>query len=445
MSREDREPEDAAEPSEQADRERTRREFESLETGQIALPVQPEPAPPAAREPERIPAEIWMLMGATFFVAVGFGLVVPVLPQYAESFGVGATLVSIVVSAFAFLRLVTAPFAGPLVERIGERSMYVLGLLVVAASSFATAFAGDYLQLLIFRGLGGIGSAMFTIASSSMVVRFAPPSMRGRVSSMWGAMFLIGNISGPVFGGLLGQAGYQVPFIAYGAALVVAALIVAIMFGIRGRGRGNAQALKRKLPPLLVRDAIGLPAYRASLAFGFANGWSNMGMRAAVVPLFVGQLVNGEPWAAGVVVAVNAIGNVIALQWSGRASDRLGRKPLILLGLVVASAAMFAMAFGAELWYVLLVSIIAGAGSGLCAPTQQAAMADIIGRERSGGRALATFQMSQDLGSIFGPVVAGAIIDLAGFQWAFVVGGAMLLIPAIAWLRAPDTLDRGAE
>lgn len=420
-------------------RDETRLELESLETGKIPLPN------PKDIESDRIPAEIWLLLSATFFIAVGFGLVVPVLPQYADSFGVGATLVSVVVSAFAFMRLVTAPIAGPLVDRIGERTIYVLGLLIVAASSFATAFAGDYLQLLIFRGLGGIGSAMFTIASSSMVVKFAPPSLRGRVSSLWGGMFLIGSISGPIFGGILGQAGIRVPFIVYGAALLVAAAIVGIMLGRAGRKNRAATGRDKRLPPFLLKDALAVPAYRASLAFGFANGWANMGMRAAVVPLFVSQMINDEPWAAGAVVAANAVGNVLALQWSGRASDRLGRKPLIVAGLIVASLGMLALAFGAALWYVLVVSVLAGAGSGLCSPTQQAAIADIIGRERSGGRALSTFQMSQDVGQIFGPIVAGVIIDFAGYEWTFVLGAVILAIPALFWISAKDTLPQAVK
>ncbi|MDJ1371474.1 MFS transporter [Gulosibacter molinativorax] len=422
-----------------AAREDARHNFEALETGQIPI------VKPKDQVEERIPAEIWMLLSATFFIAVGFGLVVPVLPQYAESFGVGATLVSVVVSAFAFMRLVTAPIAGPLVEKIGERTVYVLGLLIVAASSFATAFASDYLQLLVFRGLGGIGSAMFSIASSSMVVRFAPPSLRGRVSSLWGGMFLIGSISGPIFGGLLGQAGIQVPFLVYGSALLVAAAIVGIMLGRAGRKNGGAGNLSKRLPPLLLKDALAVPAYRASLSFGFSNGWANLGMRSAVVPLFVSQAINNEPWAAGAVVAANAVGNVAALQWSGRASDRIGRKPLIIAGLAVASAGMLALAFADNLWYVLAVSVIAGVGSGLCSPTQQAAIADIIGRERSGGRALSTFQMSQDVGQIFGPIVAGVIIDFVGYNWTFVLGAVILLIPVFFWIPAKDTLALGKK
>lgn len=152
------------------ERDDEERELVAAETGQIPL----DEIAAAAKQADRIPREIWILIGATFFVAVGFALVVPVLPQYAESFGVGAFLVSVVVSAFAFMRFITAPVGGILVDRFGERPMYIAGLLIVAISSFASAFASSYVELLIFRGLGGIGSALFTLSASAMVVKFSP-------------------------------------------------------------------------------------------------------------------------------------------------------------------------------------------------------------------------------------------------------------------------------
>ena len=410
-------------------------EGESLETGQI--PIQT----PTRDDQERIPAEIWVLLVATFFIAIGFGLIVPVLPQYAESFDATATMVTIVVSAFAAMRLAGAPIVGPLVDRLGERRLYIAGLLIVSASSFATAFAANYWQLLTFRGLGGIGSVAFTIAASSMVVKFSPPAMRGRVSSLWGGMFLIGSITGPAVGGFLAQFGMRLPFIAYGFALLIAAAIVAVFLGRVGRNRA-ASSTTTKLPPMLLATAWRLPAYRASVVFGVANGWVNFGLRSAVVPLFVSQVLSDEPWAAGAIVSVGAIGNVAALQWSGRTSDRIGRRPLIIAGLAVAMLGTALFAITGSLWFGLIVSLVAGLGSGLCAPVSQAAVADLIGRERSGGRPLALVQMSTDVGTIVGPIIAGLLIDAAGFGWAFGLGAAVLGVALLVWMRAPETLPR---
>ncbi|MEZ5191278.1 MAG: MFS transporter [Nocardioides sp.] len=128
---------------------------------------------------DRIPREIWILIASSFLVAVGFGLITPVLPQFAQSFGVGATASSIVISAFAFFRLVGAPGGGRLVARLGERPVYLTGLLVVAGSTAATGFASSYWQLLVFRSLGGLGSTMFTVSALALIVRLSPPAIRG--------------------------------------------------------------------------------------------------------------------------------------------------------------------------------------------------------------------------------------------------------------------------
>src|SRR5690606_37357650 len=127
-------------------------------------PWQDEPVSVAApvggffRGRRTLPRSVLVLASISFSVAVGYGVMLPVLPIFASSFGVTTFAASAVVSAFAFARLVTAPGVGPLLNRIGERPVLVAGILIVAASSAASALAASYLQLLVFRGLGGIGS-----------------------------------------------------------------------------------------------------------------------------------------------------------------------------------------------------------------------------------------------------------------------------------------------
>src|SRR5690606_22544381 len=114
---------------------------------------------------------------------------------------------------------VFAPAGGALVSRLGERPVYLPGLLLVAASSLATAFAGSYEQLLVLRGLGGIGSTMFTVSAMALVVRLSPPTIRGRVSSAYATAFLLGGMLGPVIGGGLASFGLRLPFVVYAVAL----------------------------------------------------------------------------------------------------------------------------------------------------------------------------------------------------------------------------------
>nr|WP_307038118.1 MFS transporter [Arthrobacter sp. B3I4] len=378
------------------------------------------------------------MLVAAFLIALGFGLVAPVLPQFATTFDVGATAAAVIVSIFAFMRLVFAPAGGALIVRLGERPIYVTGLLIVAASTAACAFAQNYWQLLVFRGLGGAGSVMFTVASMALVVRLAPPESRGRVSGAYASAFLIGNVCGPIVGGLLAGFGLRVPFLAYAAALVLAAAVVQTQLSHVPAGARDAGAAA---PAMLLRDALRDSAYRAGLASSFANGWATFGVRMATVPLFAVAALGAGSSSAGWALAVFAAGNAAALTFSGRLADTLGRKPMMLAGLVVTGLATAGIGFTHHLPEFLVASTVAGIGSGLLGPAQQAAIADVVGNERSGGRVLAVFQMTSDSGAIVGPVIAGLLADRLGYGWAFGVTGGVLLAAAVGWVLARETFQ----
>jgi len=91
---------------------------------------------------------------------------------------------------------------------------------------------------------------------------------------------------------------------------------------------------------------------------------------------------------------------------------------------------------------LLALSLLAGVGAGLLNPAQQAAVADVIGSERTAGKVLAVFQMIQDVGAILGPVVAGLLADAVGFPAAFLATGALVMAASLPWFRTAETLDR---
>lgn len=389
----------------------------------------PSPRPP-------VPRDVWVLVAAAFVIAVGFGLVAPVLPQLATSFGVGATAASVIVSAFALARLTLAPAAGSLVDRLGERPVYVTGLLLVAASSAACAFSPDYWTLLAVRGLGGIGSTMFTISATGLIVRLAPPDARGRVSGIYAASFLLGNIAGPVIGGLLAGYGLRVPFLVYAVALVVAAAVVHLLLG---RTSGGERTTAPARPPLSLADALRQAPYRAAVGSNFANGWAAFGIRMALVPLFATAALGAGPQAAGLALALYAGGTAAALTFSGRLADRWGRRPVAILGLAATAVPTAFLGFSGSEPVFFALSVAAGFGAGFLGPSLQATVADTIGSDRSGGKPLAVFQMASDVGSILGPLVAGALADGIGYGWAFAVSGLCLLaaVPLWTWRRTP--------
>lgn len=114
-----------------------------------------------------------------------------------------------------------APVSGWLIGLVGELPVFCAGLLIVGLSSAACAFAIDYIQLLLFRAAGGIGSTLFTVSADALLIWITPPRMRGRASCAWETCFLLGSILGPVVGGGLVAGSVRVPFLLYTGHLAV--------------------------------------------------------------------------------------------------------------------------------------------------------------------------------------------------------------------------------
>jgi MFS transporter, DHA1 family, tetracycline resistance protein len=384
----------------------------------------------------RLPREIWVLCGAAFLIAIGFGLVAPVLPVFVRSFDVGITAASLVISGFALSRLLFAPVAGRLSGRFGELPVYVTGLAVVAVTTGLCAFAGAYWHLLALRALGGVGSTMFTVSALSLLLRLAPPTMRGRASSLWGTGFLLGTVVGPLAGGGLVTLGPRAPFLIYAVVLLVVVALSLVL--LRARPGGAVAAADG--PAAGFRDALGHRAYRAALLASFANGWAVFGVRIALVPLFVVEAL-GQPESWGALsLAVFAAGNAATLVVTGRVTDRVGRRPPVLVGLLVFGVGMGALGFVTSPPLFLVLSLVAGLGSGMVNPPMNAAVADVIGSRARGGTVLAGFQMAADTGAILGPILAGLVAESAGWPAAFALTGVLALVAWVAWLRAPETL-----
>ncbi len=383
----------------------------------------------------QLPREVWLLVGANFVVALGYGVVAPVLPQYARHFGVSISAATFIITAFALMRLVAAPPAGFLVQRLGERRVYISGLLIVALSTAACAFAQEYWQLLLFRSLGGLGSAMFTVSSLGLMIRISPADARGRVAGLFSTGFLIGSVGGPVLGSLTAGLGLAAPFAIYGAALLVAAAVVFVSL----RHSSVAVPAETAEATVSVREVLRHRAYRAALFSNFATGWAAFGLRIALVPLFVVEVLGRGPGFAGLALATFAIGNVSVVIPSGYLSDRVGRRKLLIVGLAVSAVSTVLVGLASSLPAFLAAAYVTGAATGIFVSPQQAAVADIVGNKARGGTPVALFQMMADFGSIFGSMVVGQVAQHASFGWAFAVSGVILALAALGWTFAPET------
>ncbi|CAJ1501188.1 MFS transporter [[Mycobacterium] kokjensenii] len=388
---------------------------------------------PAARP--RLQREIWILLVANVLIALGYGLVSPVLPVYARHFGVSISATTFLITAFALTRLLFAPVSGLLIQRLGERWVYVTGLLIVSVSTTACAFVQTYGQLLFFRALGGVGSTMFFIAAVGLMIRISPEDARGRVAGLFATAFLLGTVGGPVLGSVTARFGLSAPFLIYGSVLLVTATGVFVSL----RHSHLAEAADSTGPTVSVRSALGNRAYRSALLSNFATGWSVFGLRVALVPLFVTEVLGRGPSFAGLTLAMVGIGNVCAVLPSGQLSDRIGRKGLLIVGLVASGVTTMLLGASASLVVFLAVAYLTGVASGIYGSPQQAVISDLVGNQARAGTAVATYQMMADFGSIVGSVAVGLIAERMSFQWGFAVSGVVLLAAAMTWFWAPET------
>ena len=140
-----------------------------------------------------------------------------------------------------------------------------------------------------------------------------------------------------------------------------------------------------------------------------------------------------------------AVGNDLVLLRSGRLSDRIGRKPFVIAGLLICGLSTMTMGLTDDLVIFYIATAISGVGSGIMGPAQQAAVADVVGSGRRGGPLLAAFQITSDIGGFAGPLVAGTVAEKLSFEAAWAVTGGIMLLPIVLWVLVPKGFGPGGS
>ena len=386
-----------------------------------------------------LPREVAVLTAVSFTVALGYGIVAPAIPLFARQFGVSTAAAASVISAFALMRVIGALPAGWLVDRFGERVIMVAGIAVVAVSSLLAGASRSFAELIVLRGSGGLGSALYTVAAQTLLLASVPDELRGRASGVFSSGFLVGGISGPAVGGLVAAWSLRAPFIIYGCLLAVPAVIAAVVLrDTKHRPTTVAQRAARQFTAIV--DALRSRAFRAAASATFADGFAALGVRGALVPLFVGEILHRSALWTGLGFLIFAALNAAALLPGGWAADALGRRPVIIAGCSVTAGGMVMLAILPGVPGYLTAMAVAGLGSGLLDVAPSAMIGDILRGQR--GTVVALYQMAGDTGAVAGPVAAGFLVDSISFSAAFGLAAAVLGLAAVAGLLAPETRSR---
>ena len=371
-------------------------------------------------------------------MALGYGIAAPAIPQFARQFGVSTAAAAGVISAFALVRVAGALPAGRLANRFGERAVMATGIAVVAVSSVLAGFSGSFAQLIILRGAGGLGSAMYTVGAQTLLLATVPAGQRGRATGLFSGGFLAGAIAGPAIGGLVAEWSLRAPFVIYGVLLIVPGVITVVMLGRRPRDDPAAPARPAPAAPALagLGRALRSRGFRAAASATFADGFAATGVRSAIVPLFVLAVLHRSAAWTGIGFVVFAALNAAVLLPGGWAADALGRRPVIMAGAVAGAGGMLMLALVPSLPGYLAGVAVSGLGSGLLDVAPAAMIGDLL--SGPGGTLVASYQMAGDAGTVAGPVAAGFLVDRVSYAAAFELAAALLGVAAVLAALVPD-------
>jgi len=397
------------------------------------------------------PGILMAMVGQTFINMLGVGIIGPVLPLYADSFGVSAAMVGLLISSFGIARIPINVPAGALAERIGRRPLLVAGPLLIAVSAVLSGMASSFGQMIVFRLLQGVGSAFQMTASMIVVADISTPRDRGRTMSTYQGALLLGTGVGPIIGGLLGeQFGYRMPFFVYGALALCAAawafFVVPETRSLSGANdTGNRVSPVRPVTTLprpggltLLRNRNFLLISLVSLAIFFTRS----GTQNTILPLLGSDRLGIGPARLGYAFTAIAAINFLTINVSGILCDRYGRKTAIVPSCVLCGLAVISYALGHTYLHFMASSLLLGLGTGVGGPAPAAYVSDL---DLPGGRGLTMgmFRTVSDVGMVVGPILLGALSDRFDHDTALWVNGLLFISIGLAfWLLAEETHGR---
>jgi DHA1 family multidrug resistance protein-like MFS transporter len=385
---------------------------------------------------------------------IGFGIITPVLPSYARSFGLDPADIGLVIGIYGFARFIANVPAGYLSDRRGRRQVLVIGTAITSVASALIASADSLPQLLAYRLLAGLGAATVITAGQIMVGDLATPENRGRLMSIYQGVFLFGVGLGPTPGGLLADYfGLRAPFIAY-AAFSAGACVLALLLiretkpatpatSDEADRRSPAEAHAAAVAATAVDRAVLLRTL-SSRAFilivfvSFAQFVGRTGALFTVAPLLGTEDIGLSSSQIGYALTlVNAL-NIMTIYFSGAFADRFGRKRVIVPAMLVEGIGLALFAYSGSYPLFLLSAATWGFGSGISGPAPAAYVTDLAPSEVR-ARVFGYFRSLSDAGYIVGPLALGWIATRWGYDAPLLLtAGMILLAGALFAVFAPE-------
>jgi len=366
---------------------------------------------------------------------VGFGIVIPLLPLYAEHFHPAPWVFGLLMASYSAMQFVFSPILGRLSDRVGRRPVLLISLLGSVGGFVLFALSNSLAWLFASRLLAGLCGGNIATAQA-VIADTTPPEKRARGMGMIGAAFGLGFIAGPALAGLLAPIGMGAPGWA-AAACSAAAWVMTLFFLPETRPRSAATAPAapvsgfsrlafaldhRELAPLLAIGFVvvtGFAAFEVTFAQFLHDRLALPHSGVSFLFVYIG------------VLAVAVQGGLV-----GRASRRFGERTLLLVGLAATAAGLVLLATAHRLGAVLAVLPLVALGSGFVMPSLSSLVSKSA-RADEQGAALGAFQGLGSLARVVGPFsaelalgawgVAAPQLGAAVLAMAAAVGGSLLL------------------
>ncbi|MDP9340724.1 MAG: MFS transporter [Actinomycetota bacterium] len=379
-------------------------------------------------------------IGAVFVMMLGYGIVAPILPLYARSFGVGYGAAGLLISMFAVARLIFDVVSGPVVDRYGERTVATSGLAVLLVSSLLTGLAPTFALAVLFRAVGGAGSSAMFTAMYSYLLKIVPKQQMGRTLGLFYGALNMGIIAGGPLGGFIAhQLGLNAPLFFYSGLMVPAGFLVWRYLRVPAGNDGEADRDEEPAPlGQRLRALLRTRGYVTALVVNLAYAWMVAGVYDTLVPLFGRDGLGLSTLGIGVVLAVALAAELVVMYPAGAVADRVGRRPVLIPGL----AAMVIMTVvlgqaGSGVAYAAILGVF-GLATGAAGVAPAAMLSDVV-PEGSSGTAIGVFRFCGDLGFIIGPLVAGSVAGAWGFHASFAVAAVPTIVALLFAIGTPET------
>ncbi len=370
--------------------------------------------------------------------AVGIGLIFPILPRLMEEVthaGNVAPYIGIMTALYAVMQFLFAPVLGALSDRLGRRPVLLISLAGAAINYVVMALAPELWMLLLGRAIAGLTSANISVATA-YITDISPEEKRARRFGLFNAMFGIGFIVGPVLGGVLGDYGLRLPFIA-AAVLNAANLLLAWFVLPESRKPGREAVVLAVLNPL--RPLYWLLSMKGLVPIAIVFFiLSAAGEAYGTCWALWGQDVFGWNglWIGLSLGAFGVCQSMAQALLPGPAVRLLGERGAILTGIGGACIALAVMAFARQGWMVFAVMpVFALAGIGV--PALQSLATRLVDDARQ-GQLQGVLASAVSLASIAGPLMFSSIYVAIRAQWP---GAVWLSVAVVQLIAVPLVLS----